>query len=126
MNKVARVSSALRKFVWKNNCTIATSKVRIYKIFVGPMIAYSEEAKTHTPKTKRTSPNIVRVLTAIKTNRLRDHRRSCQIRKECETEDAVRWVLKRRRFWKEHLSRMVNKKLMKIVRNGKLASKRPP
>lgn len=126
MNKAARISGALRNIIWKNNCMTTTSKVRIYKACVRPIMTYAAETRAETAETKRMArTNEMRVLRAITGNTLRDQRRSDEIRKECQTEDVVRWTRARRRFWNEHVSRMSSDRIAKIARNGRPASKRP-
>ncbi|XP_044755012.1 uncharacterized protein LOC123313965 [Coccinella septempunctata] len=89
-------------------------------------MTYAAETRAETAETKRMArTNEMRVLRAITGNTLRDQRRSDEIRKECQTEDVVRWTRARRRFWNEHVSRMSSDRIAKIARNGRPASKRP-
>ncbi|XP_044744248.1 uncharacterized protein LOC123306342 [Coccinella septempunctata] len=104
-----------------------TSKVRIYKACVRPVMTYTAETRADMAETKTMARiNEMKVLRLITGNTLRDQRRSSDIREECQTEDVVRWMPARRRYWNEHVSRMGDDRLAKVVRNGKPTSKRPP
>lgn len=127
VTKANQISGCLRDIVWKNKNMTTKSKSRIYKTCIRPILTYTAETRPDTTKTKsalRTSE--MRILRTICGKTLLDRIRNETIRTECETEDIVRWTRKRRRMWNEHINRMTDDRLVKIARNGKPETRRPP
>lgn len=106
-----------RLFSNKNlNTMTTTTKMRIYKACVKPVMTYAAEARAATVETKKmTCTNENRVLRTITGNTLRHRRRSSGIREEWQTEDIVKWIRANRRFWNEHVPRMGDNRPAKVV-----------
>lgn len=61
-------------------------------------MTYAAETRAETTTTKRILRTTeMKTLRAITGNTLRDRRRNEDIRRDCETQDVVRWIRKRRR-----------------------------
>lgn len=104
INKSARIAGALRPIVWRNNCISRESKVIIYKACVRPVLTYAAETRAGATQTKRMyRTSKMKVLRATTGNALLDHRKSNDIREECQTKDAVRWARARRRERNDHV-----------------------
>ena len=94
------------------------SKTRIYKSCVWPVITYGTEARADSilqQQLRRTTEmRIVRTIT-IHGKTLRDRIYSEELRKRSGIKDIVEWVNDRRRYWAEHVERMSDDRLPKIV-----------
>lgn len=68
----------------------------------------------------------MRMLLAITGHPLRDHKRNEDIRQQCEVEDIVRWVRARRRERGDHVNRMADDRIAKIVKKSRPNKGRTP
>ena len=114
--KAAAVSGCLKDVIWKNKHMSVDCKVRIYKACVRPIMTYAVETRSDTTKTKaalRTTE--MRTLRSITGHTLLDRKRNTDIRALCQVPDIVRWSRQRRRAWNEHVERMDDDRLAKII-----------
>lgn len=112
--KASFISGSLRDLIWKNKYMTAECKIRIYKTCVRPILTYAAETRAETTKTKKLLRSTeMKTLRAIKGVTLRDQIRSSAIRDELQTEDVVRWVRSRRRYWRDHVGRMDQDRIAK-------------
>ncbi|XP_055390221.1 uncharacterized protein LOC129619146 [Condylostylus longicornis] len=127
VNKAARVSGCLKDIIWKNKYMNPTSKVKIYKTCVRPIMTYAAETTSETCRTKTNKRTAeMAILRNINGSTLRDRVRSSDIRKSLEIQDVVRWVRERRRAWNDHISRMDTSRIVKISKEGIPGTNRPP
>ena len=127
VNKAARVSGCLHHTIWKNKHMSITSKARIYRTAVRPILTYAAETRADTNRTKRALRTTeMRALRAIAGVTLRDRQKSNEIRERCDgMPDVVRWSRGRRREWREHVDRMGNDRLAKAAYKEKPNTTRP-
>lgn len=125
--KASLISGFLRDIIWRNKHMSTRSKVRIYKTCVRPIMTYAIETRAENTTTKRLLRSTeMRTLRSITGYTLLDHKRSEEIREICEVQDIVRWSRNRRRGWRDHVSRMPNDRLVKIAREKRPNTPRPP
>ena len=124
VNKAARVSGCLHHLIWKNKHMSITSKTRIYRTAVRPILTYAAEMSADTNRTKRELRTTeMRTLRAIAGVTLRDRQKSNEIRERYDgMPDVVRWSRGRRR---EHVDRMGNDRLAKTAYKEKPNTTRP-
>ncbi|XP_044766305.1 uncharacterized protein LOC123322425 [Coccinella septempunctata] len=127
VNKAARVSGCLHSTIWKNKCMSITSKARIYRTAVRPILTYAAETRADTSRTKRALRTTeMRTLRAIAGVTLWDRQRSSEIRERCDNmPDVVRWSRGRRREWRQHVERMQDDRLAKAAYKEKPNTTRP-
>ena len=116
--KGARISGCLYNLIRKNKFISPESKTRIYKSWNRPVITYGAEARAdtvHTQQLLRTTE--MRIVRTIHGETLRDRIYSKELRKLSEIKDIVEWVNYRRRYRAEHVERMSDDRLPKIVLN---------
>ena len=108
VNKAARVSGCLHHTIWKNKHMSITSKARIYRTAVRPILTYAAETRADTNRTKRALRTTeMRVLQAIAGVTLRNRKKSNKIQERCHgMPDIVRWSRRKRRKWREHVDRV--------------------
>ena len=106
--------------VWKNKYMTAKSKVRIYKTCVRPMLTYATETRASTITTQQLIRTTgMRMLRAIQGKTLRDRIRSKDLREVSGIQDIVGWIDVRKRGWREHVERMTDDGLAKIVKENR-------
>lgn len=91
------------------------SKIRIYKTCVRPIMTYAGETRAETTSIKQYLIEM-RILRAIMGYTKYDRKTNEKIRQECGIQDVVRWIRRRRREWKDHIDRMENDRMPKIVK----------
>ncbi|XP_044760224.1 uncharacterized protein LOC123317680 [Coccinella septempunctata] len=126
INKASALSGCLRDIVWSNPYMRKDSKVRIYKTCIRPIMTYGTEVREDTVKTK----HMLRVaemktLRTIVGKTKRDRVRNTDIREQCGIQDIVRWGRQRKRQWYNHVRRMDENRLPRIVLENPPGS-RPP
>ena len=127
INKAASVSGCLRNSIWKNPDMKISSKIRIYKTCVRPIMTYGMECRADTTITKSAlRVSEMRTLRSIAGLTLRDRVRNVRVREICEVEDVVRWGRQRRRFWYAHVNRMGTSRLPYIALHGRPEGRIPP
>lgn len=114
--KAARISGCMRTAIWKSTVIDTKTKTHIYKTCVRPVLTYAAETRADTTTTKcmlrTTEMQTLRSITGY--TRL-DKIRSEAIREKCQMQDVVRWARNRRRLWNDHVGRMADNRLAKIV-----------
>jgi hypothetical protein len=112
INKAAAISGCLRNCIWKNPDMKISSKIKIYKTCVRPIMTYGIESRADTTITKNAlRVSEMKTLRSIAGKTLRDRIRNTRVREICEVEDIVRWGRQRRRFWYAHVRRMDSSRL---------------
>lgn len=125
--KASQISGYLRDIIWRNKYMSTRSKVRIYKTCVRPVMTYAIETRAENTITKRLLRTTeMRTLRSIAGYTLYDQKRSEEIREICEIQDVVRWARNRRREWRDHVNRMPDDRLAKIVKDKRPNTPRPP
>ncbi|XP_056642632.1 uncharacterized protein LOC130449023 [Diorhabda sublineata] len=114
--KTLRIAACLNENIWRNKHIGIEAKSRIYKATVRPIMTYTVETRPETAKTKRMMETAeMKVLRRIAGKTLLDR-------------DVNEWVLSRKK-WNEHMSRMDNNRLVKIVGDksplGRRSTRRP-
>ena len=96
------------------------SKTRIYKSCVRPVITCGAEARDTVLTQQLLRTTEMRIVRTIHGKTLRDRIYSEELRKRSGIKDIVEWVHDRRRFWVEHVERMSDDRLPKIVLHNRL------
>ena len=126
-NKAVKVSACLNDTIWYNKFLRQDSKVKIYKAIIRPILTYASETRPDTTKTKQTIETAeMQTLRKITRTKRIDHKRSEDIRQQCNIEEIGAWVLRRRIEWNEHIDKMEEGRLVKVVRDNRPAGKRSP
>ena len=99
VNKAARVSGCLHHTIWKNKHMSITSKARIYRTAVRPILTYAAETRAGTNRMKKALRTTkIKALRAIAGVTLRDRQKSNEIRERCDgMPDVFRWLREGRR-----------------------------
>ena len=98
----------------------AKSKVRIYKTRVRPVWTYAAKTRASTITTQqllRTTE--MKTIRAIHGKTLRDRIGSKDPREVSRIQDIVEWIDVRKRGWGEHVERMTDDRLAKIVKENR-------
>jgi len=75
--KASRILGCLRDIVWKNKCLIITSKIRVYKSTIRPVITYAAERGPDTSKTLQMIRTVeMKIIRSIHGKTLHDRIRS--------------------------------------------------
>jgi hypothetical protein len=101
------------------------SKIKIYKAVVRPIMTYGAESRAGTTKTKQ-------LLKTTEMNTLRanlgkarfDRMKNIDILEQCNIQAVTKFVKSRRKAWNERVGRA--ERLIKLVRDARPNSKRPP
>ena len=82
-------------------------------------MTYTAETRPETAKTKRLLETTeMKVLRGIAGKTLLDRETSENIRRTCGIEEDINcWVLKRKKQWNEHISRMKEERIVRIARD---------
>ena len=82
-------------------------------------MAYTAETRPETAKTKKMLETTeIKVLRSIAGKTLLDRETSENIGRTCGIEEYINcWVLKRKKQWNEHISRMEEKRIVRIARD---------
>ncbi|XP_045462511.1 uncharacterized protein LOC123672460 [Harmonia axyridis] len=127
ITKASLISGYLRDIIWRNKYMSLSSKVRIYKTCVRPIMTYGIETRAENAETKRQLRTTeMRVLRHIAGYSLLDHKRNEEIRDICGIQDVVRWARIRRRNWRDHVDRMPDNRLPKIAKTKRPNTARLP
>jgi len=125
-NNAARISGLLRDITWRNRHMTTESKIKIYKAVIRPIMTYGAESRADTAKTKQllktTEMNTLRAI--LGKTRL-DRMKNIDILERCNIQTVTKFVKNRRKAWNEHVDR-AEQRLIKLVRDAKPNSKRPP
>ncbi|XP_045466625.1 uncharacterized protein LOC123675320 [Harmonia axyridis] len=116
--KAAKIAGCLSRTIWCNKNMKTEVKSRIYKAVIRPILTYTAETRPETAKTKRLMETTeMRVLRRIAGKTLMNRNTSESIRDACGVDNVNYWVLKRRKEWDEHISRMDEGRVVKIARD---------
>ena len=125
-NNAGRISGILRDVTWRNKYVTVESKIKIYKAVVRPIMTCGAETRAATTKTKQllrtTEMNTMR---AILGKTRFDWMKNVDILERCNLQEVVKFVKSRRKAWHEHVSR-VEQRLIRLVRDARQNTKRPP
>ncbi|XP_056639353.1 uncharacterized protein LOC130446869 [Diorhabda sublineata] len=103
------------------------SKIRIYKTCIRPIITYGTEVREDTNKTKKMLRVAeMKTLRTIVDKTRRDRVRNTDIKEQCGIQDTVRWGNQRKRQWYNHVRRMDENRLPRIVLVNNPLGSRPP
>jgi hypothetical protein len=124
-NNAARVSGFLRDVTWRNRYMPVESKIKIYKAVVRPIMTYGAESRADTTKTKQLLKTTeMNTLRAILGKTRFDRMKNIDILEQCNIQAVTKFVKDRRKAWNEHVGRA--ERLIKLVRDARPNSKRPP
>ena len=116
--KATRIAGCLNDTIWRNKNIEVETKARIYKATVRPIMTYTAETRPDTAKTKQLLETTeMRVLRRIAGKTLLDRERNESIRRACKVENVNEWVLSRKEEWNEHISRMDNRRIVRVARD---------
>ena len=117
--RATKIAGCLNATIWRNKNIGIEAKSRIYKTAIRPIMTYTAETRPETAKTKRLLETTeIKVLRGIAGKTLLDRETSENIRRTCEIEEDINcWVLKRKKQWNEHISRMEEKRIVRIARD---------
>ena len=102
------------------------SKIKIYKAVIRPIMTYGVQKRAATTKTKqllRTTE--MNTLGAILGKTRFDRMKNIDILERCNLQEVVEFVKSRRKAWNELVSR-AEQRLIKLVRDTRPNTKRPP
>ena len=125
--KAARISGCLYNLIWLNKYKSTDCKVRIYKTNVRPVLTYASETRaetTYTQQLLRTTE--MKIIRAIRGKTLGDKIHSDQLRQLSVIQDIIKWANVRGREWGDHVDRMEENRLAKIVRDNRRTGSRQP
>jgi hypothetical protein len=102
------------------------SKIKIFKAILRPIMTYGAESRADTAKTKR-------ILKATEMNTFRaifgktrlDRMKNIEVMERCNIQAVAKFVQSRGKAWNEHVDR-AEQRLIKLVRDAKPNSNRPP
>lgn len=99
----------------------------MYTAVVRPILTYAAETRTDTVTTKQILQT-AEMQTPRKISRIRrqDDVPGEEIRQQCNIEDIGCWLPRRRNEWNEHINRILEDRLVKIVRDNRPTGKRSP
>lgn len=116
--KANRIAGCLNNTIWRNKHLRMETKTRIYKGVIRPIMTYTAETRSNTARTKRRiETNEMKILRRINNKTLRDRIPSTDIRQACQITPTEEWIDKRRREWNNHINRMDQHRLVKVVRD---------
>ncbi|XP_045463812.1 uncharacterized protein LOC123673370 [Harmonia axyridis] len=117
-NKALRVAGCLNDTIWKNKYLHTETKARIYKSVIRPIMTYTAETRPDTAKTKRIlEVGEMKILRKIAGKTLFDRERSDNVRRTCGVDNISNWVLARKMEWNDHISRMDQRRIVRIARD---------
>jgi hypothetical protein len=130
INKANRIAGCLKHTIWRNKHLRTETKAKIYKTVVRPIMTYTAETRPDTTRTKRMMETCeMKIVRDITGKTLWDRQRSTDLRQNCNIENINEWTLKRKKEWYSHISRMGERRLVKIARdrspNGRRSVGRP-
>ena len=118
--KAARISGCFYNLIWHNKYMSTDCKVCIYKTNVRPVLTYASETRAETTYTQQLLQTTeMKIIRAIHGKTLRDKIRSDQLRQLSGIQDIIKWANVRRREWGDHVERMEENRLAKIVRDNR-------
>lgn len=125
--KATRIAGCLNDTIWRNKNIKVETKSRIYKAMVRPTMTYTAETRPDTTKTKQLLETTeMRVLRRMTGKTLLDRERSESIRRTCNVESVNEWTLNRKKEWNEHISRMDDRRMVRIARDKSPLGRRSP
>jgi hypothetical protein len=96
------------------------SKVRIYKTFIRPVMAYGSETRAETTQTQQLlSTTEMTIVWAIQGKTLKDKISNDKLRERSWVQDINQWVDVWRREWDAHVERMEDHRPAKIARDNR-------
>lgn len=117
-NKALKVAGCLNDTIWKNKYLHTETKARIYKSVIRPIMTYTAETRPDTAKTKRIlEVGEMKILRKIAGKTLFDRERSDNVRRTCGVDNISDWVLARKMEWNDHISRMDQRRIVRIARD---------
>ncbi|XP_060534516.1 uncharacterized protein LOC132706935 [Cylas formicarius] len=127
INKASALSGCLRDIIWSNPYMRKDSKIRIYKTCIRPIMTYGTEVREDTNKMKQMLRVAeMKTLRTILGKTRRDRVRNTDVREQCGIQDIVRWGRQRKRQWCNHVKRMDENRLSRIVLKNNRPGPRPP
>ncbi|XP_056633386.1 uncharacterized protein LOC130442984 [Diorhabda sublineata] len=127
INKASALSGCLRDIVWSNSYMRKNSKSRIYKTCIRPIMTYGTEVREDTNMMKQMLRVAeMKTLRSIVEKTRRDRVRNTDVKEQCGIQDIVRWGRQRKRQWYNHVRRMDENRLPRIVLENNPPSSRPP
>ncbi|XP_060530090.1 uncharacterized protein LOC132704215 [Cylas formicarius] len=127
MDVFPALSGCLRDRVWSNPYMRKDSKIRIYKTCIRPIMTYGTEVREDTNKTKQMLRVAeIKTLRTIVGKTRRDRVRNTDVREQYGIQDIVRWRRQRKRQWYNHVRRMDDNRLPRIVLENNPPGPRPP
>lgn len=113
--------------MWSNPYMRKDSKIRIYKTCIRPIMTYGTEVREDTNKTKQMLRVAeMKTLRTIVGKTRRDRVRNTDVREQCGIQDIVRWGRQRKRQWYNHVRRMDENRLPRLVLENNPPGSRPP
>ena len=117
--RATKIAGCLNTTIWRNKNIGLEAKSRIYKTAIRPIMTYTAETRPETAKTKiLLKTTEMKVLRGIAGKTLLDRETSENRRRTCRIEEDINcWVLKRKMQWNQHISRMEEKRIVRIDRD---------
>lgn len=125
ITKANKVAGSLNDTIWRNKHLQQQTKARIYKATVRPIMTYMAETRPTTTNTCRLLETAeMKTLRKIAGKTLMDRERSENIRSACNVDNINKWIHGRKQDWNDHISRMTDNRIVKIVRDKSPVGKR--
>ncbi|KAK9881036.1 hypothetical protein WA026_014379 [Henosepilachna vigintioctopunctata] len=122
-----KIAGSLNDLIWTNNHLNVSTKSRIYKTTLRPILTYMAETKSDSDKTTRILDKTeMKILRRITGNALDSGGSSQYIRGQCRVENIGDWILKRKSDWDAHIERMDEGRIVKVARDKIPVGKRSP
>ena len=117
--RATKIAGCLNAIIWRDMNIGIKAKSRIYKTAMRPIMTSTAETRLKTAKTKRLLKTTkTKVLRGIAGKILLNRETSENIRRTCGIEEDINcWVLKRKKQFNEHISRMEKKRIVRIARD---------
>lgn len=116
--KANKIAGCLNDVIWRNKHLKKHTKARVYKTTIRPIMTYTAETRADTARTRRLLETTeMKILRRISGKTLLDRERNENIRQSSGVDNVNDWVLQRKRQWNDHINRMQDSRLVKIVRD---------